>query len=241
MTLEWMRQCEVNLSVGLGTIRGGPYAKDVTARVSGLFDPNRPPVVVGGYATSYGHYAIDVYAPTQYAPIFCLADGVVSFVQNASPGNANAVWVDHQDEYSSRYYHLRDNPNWVVGQSIARGDIIGFEDTTGIANGSHLHLEIRRSGFPLDPLTVLMLAPDLTPEPVVIVPKMGDPSPLLTLSQTQQLLGILGNGTVVFPGNLTPASGTEPYLSIKDGMLYTLTTGELTAEYRVYVPLWNKP
>lgn len=239
-----MRPSEVSLTggaIGLGTVRGGPYQDDVVAHVHGLFDPNRPPITVGGYSTSYGHFAIDVVGG-QGAPILSVGDGVVDHVQTAGAGHSNLIYIDHENGWSSRYLHLMHPPTLVRGQRVNSGDVLGLEDTTGIATGSHLHFELRLHNSPVDPLTALLIGPDLLPAAAPLpAPQAGDASPALTLNVLQQLQALLGNGTVVFPQTLTPANGDERYYSIKDGQPRLLPAGALTRWYSIYIPLEEQP
>jgi len=43
----------------------------------------------------------------------------------------------------------------VVGQPVAAGDVLGAANSTGNSTGNHLHLEIKRGGNWVDPVTVL--------------------------------------------------------------------------------------
>ena len=38
------------------------------------------------------------------------------------------------------------------GQSVGRGELIGYEGDTGYTFGAHLHFEIRYHGVPVDPM-----------------------------------------------------------------------------------------
>lgn len=122
-------------------------------------------------------------------------DGVVFFVQVEGGGVSNSLLVNHENGWMSVYAHMLHRPPFAVGDRIRKGDLIGVEDTTGVATGPHLHFELRWNNVGMDPVTALVIGPDFTvaalPPPV---PQLGDPSPMLSLSELTQLQALLGNG-----------------------------------------------
>jgi murein DD-endopeptidase MepM/ murein hydrolase activator NlpD len=48
------------------------------------------------------------------------------------------------------------------GQSIKRGEVIGYVGSTGKSTGAHCHYEVHRNGTPVNP--VYYFYNDLTPE-----------------------------------------------------------------------------
>lgn len=71
-----------------------------------------------------------------------------------SYGYGNRVEIDHGNGYRTLYGHL--SATYVsVGQSVAKGDVIGAMGSTGRSTGVHVHLEIRKDGVPLNPLPLL--------------------------------------------------------------------------------------
>jgi murein DD-endopeptidase MepM/ murein hydrolase activator NlpD len=54
------------------------------------------------------------------------------------------VWIDHGKDIVSRYAHLSDVADLVIGMYIEAGATIGFVGSTGYPEGGpHLHLEVR--------------------------------------------------------------------------------------------------
>lgn len=69
-------------------------------------------------------------------------------------GYGNRVIIDHGNGYTTLYAHL-SQVSVVSGQTVARGDRIGKMGSTGRSTGTHLHIEIRQNGVPLNPLDFL--------------------------------------------------------------------------------------
>ncbi len=100
------------------------------------------------------HPAIDI-SNLGGGPIRASDSGTVTvagFVDGS--GYGNRVIIDHGNGYTTLYAHL--SANYVaVGQKIAKGEVIGAMGSTGRSSGVHLHLEIRRDGVALNPLSIL--------------------------------------------------------------------------------------
>lgn len=65
-------------------------------------------------------------------------------------GLGNHVVVDHGGGLTSVYAHLA-SITVRVGHNVNRATIIGYEGSTGLSTGTHLHFEIRLKGRPVDP------------------------------------------------------------------------------------------
>lgn len=103
---------------------------------------------------SYRHKGLDV-ALDIYAPIVAAADGVVTFVGgDASFGLGWYVEIDHGDGWMTVYAHLVEFAVW-QGQDVSRGDVIGYNGSSGLSTGPHLHFEVRHNDWYIDPLVVL--------------------------------------------------------------------------------------
>ncbi len=65
-------------------------------------------------------------------------------------GYGNAVVIAHGDGLSSLYAH-QSKIAVSAGESVDRGEVIGYVGSTGQSTGPHLHFEIRESGEPVNP------------------------------------------------------------------------------------------
>jgi len=98
------------------------------------------------------HSGIDIGAPTG-TTIVAAESGLVSYA-GYMRGYGNVIILSHNGGYSTVYAHC--SVRLVKkGQHVKKGNIIGKVGRTGNATGPHLHLEVRLSGTPVNPLSYL--------------------------------------------------------------------------------------
>ena len=100
-----------------------------------------------------GHQAIDIGSP-KGTPIVAADSGYVVYVQSSDQGYGRMVIIDHGNGQSTLYAHM-SVCHVRVGQSVAKGQVIGLCGSTGNATGPHLHFEIIKSGVRRNPLLYL--------------------------------------------------------------------------------------
>ncbi|MDR3178949.1 MAG: peptidoglycan DD-metalloendopeptidase family protein [Oscillospiraceae bacterium] len=102
------------------------------------------------------HKAVDIPAPCG-EPILSINSGTVIEVNSTNPcgsGWGYFVVIKHANGLISRYAHA--SKIFVsVGQVVDAGEPIAFIGSTGNSTGPHLHLEITKDGFHIDPLSIL--------------------------------------------------------------------------------------
>ena len=101
------------------------------------------------YISSYwgdgrDHKGIDIAGAGIYGtPIIAAADGVVGISNsgNYGGGYGNYVMIDHGNNFATLYGHMSEI---IVseGQTVKRGDTIGYVGSTGDSTGPHLHFEV---------------------------------------------------------------------------------------------------
>ena len=106
------------------------------------------------------HWGMDFTAPTGI-DVYSTGDGVVSEVKSSKRGLGNHIIIDHGYGYTTIYAHL-DRFNVRRGQTVKRGDIIGFVGNTGLSTAPHLHYEVKLNGKNVDPANYYFN--DLSPE-----------------------------------------------------------------------------
>jgi murein DD-endopeptidase MepM/ murein hydrolase activator NlpD len=96
------------------------------------------------------HQGMDFSARTG-TPIFATGDGVVARADNTASGYGNHIVIRHGFGYETLYGHL-SKFNCRAGQSVKRGDIIGYVGSTGRSEAPHLHYEVRKGGEVVNPI-----------------------------------------------------------------------------------------
>jgi murein DD-endopeptidase MepM/ murein hydrolase activator NlpD len=102
------------------------------------------------YKVKKMHTGID-FAANIGTPIYATADGKVLTVDVKFSGYGKVVEIDHGFGYKTRYAHMHE---FAVkqGQSIKRGDLIGYVGNTGLSTAPHLHYEVLINGNQVDPV-----------------------------------------------------------------------------------------
>lgn len=83
------------------------------------------------------------------APLYATMSGVIELKSNSMPAG-NHLWIKNE-HYKVGYGHLKD---FAVqdGQTVQRGDLIGYMGSTGQSSGPHLHYHIWKDGVNVNPL-----------------------------------------------------------------------------------------
>ena len=95
------------------------------------------------------HLGLDISAKAG-TPIHAAASGTVKRTEKSDFGYGNQVFIEHRYGFSTRYAHMY---LFVVekGQTINKGDIIGYVGSTGKSTGHHIHYEVWKNGKAIDP------------------------------------------------------------------------------------------
>jgi len=129
------------------------------SRISSNFNPKRLHPI---HNTVRPHNGVDLAAPTG-TPIRAAATGRVTFA-GWKHGYGRVVQIRHDETYETRYAHMSGfKGNLSRGESVEKGDVIGYVGMTGAATGPHLHYELRVHGKPYDPTKVAL--PEANPIP----------------------------------------------------------------------------
>lgn len=96
------------------------------------------------------HEGMDFTAATG-TPIYATGDGVVAAADNSKSGYGNHIEIKHGYGYLTLYGHL-SKYKCRAGQSVKRGDIIGYVGSTGRSEAPHLHYEVHKDGKVVNPI-----------------------------------------------------------------------------------------
>lgn len=144
--LRWGKEGRFYEASGVGEQRRGLLAPVPGPTTSG-FGMRRHPIL--GYMRM--HEGLDFKA-SHGTPIVAVSDGRVSAAGRAG-GCGIAVRLEHGEGLSTRYCHMsRMAVN--AGQSVKRGQVIGYVGSTGLSTGPHLHYEMYRGGRVINPASV---------------------------------------------------------------------------------------
>ncbi|MGY6649029.1 M23 family metallopeptidase [Wenyingzhuangia sp. IMCC45574] len=99
------------------------------------------------------HYAVDIVTKNN-TPVKALADGMVVFSEWTIE-TGYVIILLHKKEYVSIYKH-NNKTNVYQGELVKAGQVIANVGSTGeLSTGTHLHLEIWKDGYPVDPTNFL--------------------------------------------------------------------------------------
>lgn len=108
------------------------------------------------YGSADNHTGTDIGVP-QGVEIHAAQAGVVTLSRyNSSYGNY--CIINHGNGYATLYAHQMQLPLVKVGDTVSKGQVIGYVGNTGNSFGAHLHFELRVNGVRDD---VLKLYPGL--------------------------------------------------------------------------------
>jgi murein DD-endopeptidase MepM/ murein hydrolase activator NlpD len=102
------------------------------------------------YKTTKLHAGLDFTAP-QGTPIYATANGRVETAGNTGDGYGRHVIINHGYGYKTLYAHMV-RVKARVGQTVKRGEVIGWVGSTGKSTGPHCHYEVIKNGRPIDPI-----------------------------------------------------------------------------------------
>ena len=95
------------------------------------------------------HNGIDI-AAGYGAPIRAAREGTIRAMgnnDNYCPGGAYGRWIaiKHDNNLTTFYAHFSAYGKYGIGDTVKRGDIIGYEGSSGYSTGSHLHFGVYAS------------------------------------------------------------------------------------------------
>lgn len=136
---------QVQKDVYVSTPKGYPVSG---YRVTSNYGRRQDPM---GAGTKF-HSGVDL-ACSQGTPIHATADGIVSH-SGWTTDSGHVIVLEHGLGFSTIYAHNRKNAV-KVGETVRRGDVIGYVGATGRTTGPHVHYEVLKNGKTVSPAPYL--------------------------------------------------------------------------------------
>ena len=135
---------------------GSSSSSNLNSSSSGSFSWPMPFThnITSYYGERWGrlHSGVDISDGGIYGqPISASDSGTVIFAGNDNSGYGNYVIIDHGNGYKTLYGHC-SSLAVSAGQSVSKGDTVGYVGSTGNSTGPHLHFEVRYGDNRLDPM-----------------------------------------------------------------------------------------
>ncbi len=128
----------------VGSLYSWLWPTDSGYRISSRFGWRTDPVEGG----RKHHNGIDISGLGYGRNIYASNNGTVERIISDSWGLGNHVVINHNNGYWTVYGHMqRFAENLKVGQTVARGQIIGYIGSTGKSTGAHLHFEVHKGCY----------------------------------------------------------------------------------------------
>ncbi len=124
----------------------GPTLWPVIGPIRSSFGQREDPVTGNGEGEF--HTGIDIAAPIG-TPIRATADGTVKSAAMVN-GYGREVILDHGHGVETCYAHM-SGFTVMAGQTVVRGQVIGYVGMSGRTTGAHLHYEVRIHNTPVNP------------------------------------------------------------------------------------------
>jgi murein DD-endopeptidase MepM/ murein hydrolase activator NlpD len=123
-----------------------PTLWPVMGPITSSFGQREDPVLGNGEGEF--HTGIDISAPNG-VPVRATGDGTVKTAEMAN-GYGREVVIDHGHGVETLYGHMSGFAV-MAGQTVVRGQVIGFVGHSGRTTGSHVHYEVRIRNTPVNP------------------------------------------------------------------------------------------
>jgi murein DD-endopeptidase MepM/ murein hydrolase activator NlpD len=126
----------------------GTLAYPIHAQMTSPFGWRKHPI----FGVRKFHTGIDLSGPN-HSTIRAADSGTVLYT-GWYGGYGKVVIVSHGKGMATLYAHL-SRIACETDQNVSKGDVVGYEGTTGFSTGPHVHFEVRVDGVPNNPLNYL--------------------------------------------------------------------------------------
>lgn len=133
-------------------VKGEKYIPTVGSTTNWLWPTNSGWTISSDYGyrifggTREAHLALDISGTGYGSPIYAVTNGVISESTYRYP-DGNYVCINHNNGYYTCYAHMQKRAV-SVGETVERGQVIGYVGQSGLATGPHVHFEVWVGGRP---------------------------------------------------------------------------------------------
>ena len=133
-------------------VKGEKYIPTVGSTTNWLWPTNSGWTISSDYGyrifggTREAHLALDISGTGYGSPIYAVTNGVISESTYRYP-DGNYVCINHNNGYYTCYAHMQRRAV-SIGETVERGQVIGYVGQSGLATGPHVHFEVWVGGRP---------------------------------------------------------------------------------------------
>lgn len=125
----------------IGVVPEDLLARHLSMPITGIVPSNLSPQFYDARG-EHGHEALDIIAE-RGEPVVAVEDGTIAKLFLSKPGGITIYQFDPTETYAYYYAHLDSYAEGLTeGQTVRRGQTIGYVGSTGNAGTPHLHFAI---------------------------------------------------------------------------------------------------
>jgi murein DD-endopeptidase MepM/ murein hydrolase activator NlpD len=131
----------------------GTFRWPMAGAISGEFGCSSFGWYAPGYGCAHFHNGIDIVAPYG-TPVRASGAGRVVYIGWNYADGADPAWIvviAHASNLTTWYAHLQSRYPVRAGQTVRKGQVIGYEGNTGRSTGAHLHWMVELNGRWVNP------------------------------------------------------------------------------------------
>lgn len=150
---SYLKALDEEKSVLEDKVRRYPDCEPTTGTLTSRFGSRTYRNNSGRLVTDY-HNGIDIANSSNVSVYSCAYGTVTDVINSGSSGLGLHIKIDHGNGFVSVYGHLL-SVNVKVGQTVEKGQKIAVMGSSGVATGTHLHVEIFLNGVRQNPLNYI--------------------------------------------------------------------------------------
>lgn len=124
-----------------------------TSKINFVLFPPVNGIISEPYNFEEKHYAVDIIVESN-TPVKAIADGSIIFAE-WTVETGNVIIIEHSNGLISVYKH-NESLTKSQGELVKSGEVIATSGNTGeLSSGPHLHFELWKDGYPINPTNLI--------------------------------------------------------------------------------------